>query len=97
MLRHFITIFLTATFLITACGPMTLGRRFKVNPSTDVKIGHDQRKDVLMKLGHPIRKATDTQGREIFTYLWANGEGAGKKCIIAFNKNGVVSVVEVSP
>ena len=97
MFKKVLIVFFTAAFFLTACGPLTLGRHFKLNPSADLKIGHDQQKDVLRKLGQPFRRAVDAKGRQIFTYLWADGKGAGKKCTIAFNKNGVVSIVEVVP
>ena len=97
MIKKILITFLTATFLLTACGPLSLGRHFKINPSTDIKIGHDQQKDVLRKMGQPFRRAVDAKGRQIFTYLWADGDGAGRKCTIAFNKNGVVSIIEVVP
>ena len=97
MIKKILITFLTATFLLTACGPLSLGRHFKINPSTDIKIGHDQQKDVLRKMGQPFRRAVDAKGRQIFTYLWADGDGGGRKCTIAFNKNGVVSIIEVVP
>ena len=80
-----------------ACGPLWLGARFPVNPQTDLKIGHDQKSDVLRKMGRPYRKFVDSEGREVFTYLWADGKGNGQKALIAFNKNNVVYLIEVSP
>ena len=80
-----------------ACGPLWLGARFPINPQTDLKIGHDQKSDVLRKLGRPYRTFVDSAGREVFTYLWADGEGNGEKAVIAFNKNNVIYLIEVSP
>ena len=80
-----------------ACGPLWLGARFPVNPQTDLKIGHDQKSDVLRKMGRPYRTFVDSDGREVFTYLWADGEGNGQKAVIAFNKNNIVYLIEVSP
>lgn len=97
MSNKVLIVFFTAAFCLTACGPLTIGRPFKINPSVDLKIGHDQQKDVLRKLGQPFRRTLDAKGRQIFTYLWADGKGAGKKCTVAFNKNGIVSIVEVVP
>lgn len=92
-------------FLVTAlilallphCASLSLGRPFAVNPSEALKVGHDTKKDVLQKMGAPYRQLTDPRGREIFTYVWTDGEGAGQKCTVAFNKNGLVTFVEVSP
>ena len=36
-------------------------------------------------------------GDDAFTYLWADGEGNGEKAVIAFNKNEVIYLIEVSP
>lgn len=80
-----------------ACGPLWLGRRFQADPQTALKIGHDQKSDVLRKLGRPYRSFVDSEGREVFTYLWADGEGNGQKAVIAFNKNNIVYLIEVSP
>jgi hypothetical protein len=80
-----------------ACGPLWLGARFPINPQTDLKIGHDQKSDVLRKMGRPYRTFVDSEGREVFTYLWADGEGNGEKAVIAFNKNEVIYLIEVSP
>ncbi len=80
-----------------ACGPLGLGARFPVNPQTDLKIGHDQKSDVLRKMGRPYRSFVDSDGREVFTYLWADGRGNGEKAVIAFNKNNVIYLIEVSP
>ena len=83
--------------LCVACGPRFIGRSFAVNTATQIKVGHDQKRDVLQKMGPPVRRTVDGGGGEIFTYLWANGHGGGQKCIIAFNKNGTVSLVQVVP
>ena len=57
------------------------------------KVGHDTEKDVVTKMGQPFRRTTDAQGRAVLTYVWADGKGHGEKCVIAFNKNGLVYVV----
>ncbi len=80
-----------------SCMPIRLGRRFPINPQTDLKVGHDQKTDVLRKMGRPQRSFIDSEGREVFTYLWADGRGNGQKALIAFNKNNVIYLVEVSP
>ena len=83
--------------LCTACGPRSIGRSFSLSTAAQIKVGHDQKRDVLKKMGAPLRKTIDGSGGEIFTYLWADGRGSGQKCIIAFNKNGTVSLVQVVP
>ena len=83
--------------LLSGCSALSLGAPFKVNPHQAIKVGHDAQKDVLRKMGTPYRRLQDPQGREIFTYIWADGKGHGEKCTIAFNKNGLVTLVEVSP
>ena len=80
----------------SACSALRLGGKFKVDPLSAIKIGHDTKKDVLHKMGQPKRRSIDSEGREIFTYIWANGEGSGQVCTVAFNKNDVVYVVENS-
>jgi hypothetical protein len=87
--------FFSVLFLSVACAPRSIGRRFSINAATNIKVGHDQKRDVLTKLGPPVRRIIDGSGCEIFTYLWANGKGAGYKSIIAFNKNQIVSLVEI--
>jgi len=82
-------------FLLQACAPLSMGRPFRVNPEIALKPGHDSRGDVLSKMGQPFRKSVDAQGREMFTYLWADGKGGGQKCIVLFNKNKTVALVEV--
>ena len=85
-----------ALSLGAGCSSLRLGAKFKVDPMSAIKIGHDTKKDVLHKMGQPKRRSIDSEGREIFTYIWANGEGAGQVCTVAFNKNDVVYVVENS-
>ena len=80
---------------LQACAPLSMGRPFRVNPEIALKPGHDSRGDVISKMGQPFRKSLDSQGREIFTYLWADGKGGGQKCIVLFNKNKTVALVEV--
>jgi hypothetical protein len=97
-LSHSIRIlFVTFVVLLFGCAPLTLGRPFGADPALEIKAGHDLRKDVIGKMGQPFRRGVDSRGREIFTYVWADGVGGGSKCLIAFNKNGVVSLVEVTP
>ena len=88
---------LSMVLLATACAPRSIGRRFSISTTSKVKVGHDQKRDVLHKLGQPIRRSVDGTGGEIFTYLWADGRGSGHKCIVVFNKNGIVSLVQVIP
>ena len=83
--------------LSPACSSLEIGSRFTVNPNQALKPGHDSKKDVLQKMGSPYRRLTDPKGREIFTYVWTDGEGNGQKCTVAFNKNGLVTFVEVTP
>lgn len=83
--------------LLSGCSALVLGAPFKVNPTQAIKVGHDAKKDVLRKMGSPYRRLQDPKGREIFTYVWADGKGRGEKCTIAFNKNGLVTLVEVTP
>ena len=82
---------------LAGCGSMGLGVRFPINPSTDIKIGHDRVADVVRKMGTPYRRFTDAKGREILTYVWADGKGSGQKCVVAFNEAGLAYVVEVAP
>ena len=77
------------------CASLSLGSRFPINPRQQIKVGHDSEKDVIAKMGQPFRRATDAQGRAVLTYVWADGNGYGEKCVVAFNKNGLVYVVEV--
>jgi hypothetical protein len=83
--------------VFVACTPLWLGRRFPIDPQAELKVGHDQKSDVLRKMGRPYRSFVDSEGREVFTYLWADGEGNGQKAVIAFNKNNVIYLIEVSP
>ncbi|HET6344628.1 MAG TPA: hypothetical protein VFH51_06830, partial [Myxococcota bacterium] len=79
------------------CAPAVLGRPFTVDPKAEIKIGHDSKTDVVRKLGQPFRRSVDSDGHEMFVYVWADGEGGGQKCVVAFNKNEVAYVVEVAP
>lgn len=83
--------------MLTQCSPIRLGARFKARPTEAIKVGHDRQADVLKKMGTPYRRSVDPKGRSLFTYVWTDGEGNGEKCTVAFNKNGVVALVEVSP
>ena len=84
-------------FVGVGCGSARLGSKFKIDPKRELKVGHDQKADVIRKMGQPYRKFVDSKGHEVFTYVWASGTGAGQKCVIAFNKNNVVYLVEVAP
>ena len=97
MVNKKIALITTGLLLLQACAPLSMGRPFRVDPEIALKPGHDSRGDVLSKMGQPFRKSVDAQGREIFTYLWADGKGNGQKCIILFNKNKTVAWVEVIP
>jgi hypothetical protein len=79
------------------CASVFLGRRYEANPRTDIKIGYDQKSDVIAKMGPPHRTSIDSTGQEILTYVWADGRGGGEQTLIAINKNGVVYLVEVYP
>lgn len=79
---------------LMACAPAKLGQRFRVSPREAVKLGVDNRTTVQSTLGAPQRRFTDPDGREVFVYLWADGEGAGEKYMIAFNTEGVAYLVE---
>lgn len=81
---------------LVACAAPRLGRRFAIDPN-DLKVGHDQKADVLRKMGQPYRRFADSKGREVFVYVWADGRGSGEKCTIGFNENDTVYLVEVSP
>lgn len=85
----------TVAITVGGCASLSLGSRFPINPRQQIKVGHDTEKDVITKMGQPFRRATDAQGRAILTYVWADGKGYGEKCVVAFNKNGLVYVVEV--
>lgn len=91
-----LAVLLTVGFLV-GCSPILLGSKFKVRPTEAIKVGHDHQKDVLKKMGNPYRRSVDPKGRTLFTYVWTDGKGSGEKCTVAFNKNGIVSLVEVSP
>ena len=88
---------LVCTTLSNSCMSLRLGHRFAIDPRGELKIGHDQKTDVLRKMGQPYRRFVDTQGHEVFTYVWADGYGNGQKAVIAFNENNVIYLIEVSP
>ena len=79
------------------CAPAFIGRRYRANPRTDIKVGYDQKSDVIAKMGQPHQTSVDSAGQEILTYVWADGRGRGEQTLIAINKNGVVYLVEVYP
>ena len=79
-----------------ACGGAQLGRPYP-EPTTTLKVGYDREGDVLAKMGAPYRRTLDSRGRMLFTYLWADGKGAGQSCLVAFNEDGIVSLVDVAP
>ncbi len=91
--RWFVVGSLTAGLMV-ACAPPRLGSPFRTDPAR-IKVGHDAKKDVIAKMGAPYRKALDSRGQEVLTYVWADGKGRGEKAIIVLNKNGLVSLVEV--
>ncbi len=93
-LGRWLVVIALALGLALACAPPRLGKRFGTDP-TRIKVGHDTRKDVVAKMGSPYRKALDSRGQEVLTYVWADGKGRGEKAIIVLNKNGLVSLVEV--
>jgi|GEM_PF-2691583 len=80
--------------ILLGCAPITLGSPFKTDPHK-IKVAHHTKKDVEVMMGQPFRKSVDAKGREIYTYLWADGQGGGMKCIIAFNEEDKVMFVEV--
>jgi hypothetical protein len=80
--------------LLLACGPQTIGRPFTVNPRDVVRLGVDNRTSVENSLGKPHRRFTDPEGREVFVYVWADGNGGGEKYLVAFNGQGVAYLVE---
>jgi hypothetical protein len=93
MKRYLLLLFLCAA----ACSAVKIGRPFAVDPRGDLKVGHDRKADVVKKMGEPYRRFVDSGGHEVFTYVYADGNGGGSKAIIAFNKNDVVYLVEVVP
>ncbi len=89
-----------ASFLFvaaTGCATVSLGRQFAADPRTTVKVGLHSKQDIVAAVGPPVRTFLDSRGREVFTYLWADGRGAGEKCLIAFNENAIVYLVECTP
>ena len=93
-MKRLIALFLVVNF---GCTPIFLGRRYKADPRTDIKIGYDHKADVIAKMGPPHRTTVDSAGQEILTYVWADGRGGGEQTLVAINKNGVVYLVEVYP
>jgi hypothetical protein len=89
-------IFVALLTLAAGCS-VSLGRRFNTDPRAQIKVGFHQKEDVLRELGQPYRVSVDSRGREVFTYLWADGSGAGQKCLVAFNDNSVSYLVDCSP
>ena len=100
MLKRFVgwlAVVLFAGTLVAGCGSAKIGRPFKIDPRRELKVGHDQKADVERKMGRPYRRFVDSKGHEVFTYVWADGKGRGQKCLIAFNENNVIYLVEVAP
>ncbi len=93
-LPHIVLCALVIAAMLSSCAPLRLGHPFRIAPSK-VKVGHDQKRDVIAKMGPPYRSVIDKRGQEVLTYVWADGRGGGEKCLIVLNKNGIVSVVEV--
>jgi outer membrane protein assembly factor BamE (lipoprotein component of BamABCDE complex) len=81
---------------LAACSPVTVGRRLTADPRSEVKVGYDAKPDVMKKLGQPYRKTVDSKGHEVWTYVWADGNGGGQKYTVAFNGADVVFLVEAS-
>ncbi len=90
-------LFALALVLAGGCASTRIGTPFATDPLRELKIGYDQKEDVVRKMGRPQRSFVDSQGHEVFTYLWADGKGHGQKCVIAFNDNNVVYLIEVAP
>ncbi len=93
-MARWLLVSILAAGLAAACAPPRLGAPFGTDPAR-IKVGHDSKKDVIAKMGAPYRKALDSRGQEVLTYVWADGKGRGEKAIIVLNKNGLVSLVEV--
>jgi len=83
-------------FSIACAGPLTMGRDFG-NSYLKVKEGYHTKQDVVRIMGEPYKRETDPEGRQIYTYFWADGRGDGQKCVIVFNKKGEVMLKEVFP
>jgi len=94
MKRFAIAALLLAT--LAACAPITVGRRLTADPRSELKVGYDAKADVQKKLGQPYRKTVDSKGHEVWTYVWADGNGGGQKYTVAFNGADVVFLVEAS-
>ena len=82
--------------ILAGCGSVTVGRRLSVDPRSELKVGYDAKADVVKKLGQPFRKTVDSKGHEVWTYVWADGNGGGQKYTVAFNGADVVFLVEAS-
>ena len=82
---------------LMACASPQIGRPFPIDPVRELKVGYDEKTDVLREMGQPYRSFVDSQGHEVFVYVWADGRGGGQKCLIAFNENDVVYLVEMAP
>ena len=95
--RCYAVILLLVVVLQFGCASLHIGREFEQRPETSIRVGYHTVTDVEALMGQPYRKAVDGQGRQVYTYLWADGRGSGEKCIVAFNKNDIVYLVEVSP
>jgi hypothetical protein len=86
---------LAAVSAVACAGPQ-IGRPFPIDPVRELKLGYDEKADVLREMGQPYRSFVDSQGHEVFVYVWADGRGGGQKCLIAFNENDVVYLVELA-
>lgn len=80
--------------LLGGCAGAQIGRPLPCDPRTALRIGHHKKSDALRALGQPYRTSTDSRGRELLTYVWADGRGEGRKCIIALNENEIVYLIE---
>ena len=94
MKRIALCLFVAAT--LAGCSPVTVGRRLSADPRSELKVGYDSKPDVVKKLGPPFRKTVDSKGHEVWTYVWADGNGGGQKYTVAFNGADVVFLVEAS-
>lgn len=89
--------FTVALALLAGCAGAHIGRPLPVDPRETLKVGHHRKSDAVRELGQPYRVSTDSRGRELLTYVWADGAGEGNKCIIALNENEVIYLVECMP
>ena len=82
---------------LSACASIPIGHAFPDNAQKIIRVGYDRKQDVLSKMGQPYRRSVDSLGHEVYVYVWADGDGHGEKCVVAFNGNDVVYLVDVAP